>query len=247
MKTLVIDIETSPAVMRGFGLFDQNFGLNQVVDPGGVICFAAKWVGSKKVHFHSEYDAGGRAGVAEASWELYDEADYVVHFNGTSFDTKHLQREMLLAGMGPPSPHKPIDLMRISKANFRWLSNKLQHVSEQLGVGSKLKHEGFDLWNGWMDGDPGAIKRMTRYCKQDVALTEELFLALEPWIPKTARTNMAIGQIGTVCPGCGSRNLKLFGVYRTAVSSYQRYRCNDCMRVSRGGPRLEKANLTALS
>ena len=247
MRTLVIDIETSPAVLRGFGLFDQNFSLEQVVDPGGVICFAAKWVGEKKMHFHSEYGEGGRAGMAGAAWELYDEADYVVHFNGTSFDTKHLHREMLLAGSGPPSPHKPIDLMRISKANFRWLSNKLQHVSGQLGVGSKMKHEGFDLWNGWMDGDAGAIRRMTKYCKQDVLLTEQLYFALEQWIPKTARTNLAIGQIGPVCPGCGGGDLVKHGLYYTPSGSYQRYRCNDCMRISRGGPRLEKAELTALS
>lgn len=247
MRTLVLDLETSPANLLGWGLFDQNFSLAQVIDPGGVICFAAKWVGEKKMFFHSEYDEGGRAGVAKAAWDLMDEADCIAHFNGTSFDTKHLHREMLLAGLGPPSPHKPIDLMRISKANFRWLSNKLQHISEQLEIGSKLKHEGFELWTSWMAGDPRAIKLMTRYCKQDVLLTEQLFVALEQWLPKTVRPNMAIGLAGPACPGCGSSDLKKFGFYYSPTGAYQRHRCNVCLRVSRDSARVAKSTLTALS
>ena len=48
-KVLVIDIETSPNVVYAWGLWDQNIGISQVIEPSRVLCFAAKWVGQKKV------------------------------------------------------------------------------------------------------------------------------------------------------------------------------------------------------
>ena len=58
MKTLLIDIETKPHKAYCWGLFDQRIGLNQIVEPGGTLCWAAKWLGdpSSKIMFGAEWD-----------------------------------------------------------------------------------------------------------------------------------------------------------------------------------------------
>lgn len=234
LKILTLDIETKPALVYTWGLYDQNVGLNQVVDPGGVICFAAKWNHQKKVLFHSEYGPDGALGMARAARELMDQADVIVHWNGLSFDEKHLHALMIRHGLKPPSPHRPVDLMRITKSRFRFLSNKLQHVAEQLEVGSKLKHTGFDLWTGWMDGDEKSIRLMERYCKQDVRLTEDVFNELRDWIPaaKIPTQPLVDGVLGNVCPHCASPDIRKDGFHFTpSGAKYQRYRCRACDKV----------------
>ena len=52
-KILVIDIETAPASGYIWKLFDVNVSLSQLIDTSKVICFAAKWIGDKKVIFSS--------------------------------------------------------------------------------------------------------------------------------------------------------------------------------------------------
>src|SRR5690242_13408889 len=144
MKALVIDIETSPNLAHVWGLFNQNVSINQLRESTQVICWAAKWVGKPGVLFASDHHDGHEV-VVQQAWELIDEADSLVTYNGANFDTKHLNREFLLAGLAPPSPVLQIDLLRTMRKQFRFTSNKLDHVSQQLGVGKKVKHEGHEL------------------------------------------------------------------------------------------------------
>jgi len=85
--------------------------------------------------------------------------------------------------MTPPSVVKDLDLMSIVKANFRFPSNKLDYVAQALGVGSKVKHSGFDLWIGCMAGKESSWREMKKYQIQDVVLLEELYQVLLPWLP----------------------------------------------------------------
>jgi hypothetical protein len=48
-KILFLDIETRPATALVWGLFDINVALNQIVDPGGTMCFGALWGGTRKI------------------------------------------------------------------------------------------------------------------------------------------------------------------------------------------------------
>ena len=226
MKILILDIETRPNLAYVWGLWDQIVGLNQIVDVGSVISFAAKWYEQKNVMFHSDFHDGHEEMVKRA-WELIDEADAVVHFNGKAFDMKHLQREFLLNGLPPASPHKDIDLLTTVRSRFKFPSNKLDHVAGQLGVGNKVEHEGFDLWVRCMAGEKKAWDKMKRYNVQDVRLTEKVYVILRPWI--TSHPNRAVydGRIYT-CPTCGSNNYQKRGKRHTNAHSYQQFQCNDC-------------------
>jgi len=226
MKTLVIDIESQPSLAFVWQLFQTNVGINQVEMPGSVICFAAKWVGEKKIHFHSDFH-DGHSEMVERAWTLLDEADAIITYNGRAYDCKHLQREFLLEGLGKPAPHIDIDLLLVMRKNFKFASNKLDFVAQQLDLGSKTKHAGFDLWKGCMEGDAKAWALMKKYNQQDVRLTEELFEATKEW--NHMLPNYALHGQSDGCPRCGSTTAPVSrGFNYTKTSKNRRYQCKDC-------------------
>ncbi len=226
MKILTLDIETSPALADVWSLWKQNVSLSQLRAVTKVISFAAKWHGKPRVEFHSDYHDGHDEMVLQAH-RLWDDADVVVHFNGRTFDMPHLRREFLLAGLTPPSPVQEIDLLQVVKRNFRFQSNKLQHVSTQLGLSGKVQHEGHELWVKCMAGDAAAWSRMRRYNKGDVVLTEQLYDRLVPWISNHPHRGLYVEE-DFVCSNCGSDDLERRGYRYTAVSKFARFACRGC-------------------
>jgi len=178
----MLDIETTPLQVYTWGLWDQNIGINQIIKSTEMLCFGAKWLGEKSVNFKSVHHNGKKA-MLEELHKLMDEADALVGWNSASFDHKHINREFLENKMTPPSPTKDLDLMTIVKANFQFPSNKLDYVAQKLGVGSKVKHSGFELWIGCMNDDKKAWAEMKRYQIQDVQLLDNLYDILLPWFP----------------------------------------------------------------
>jgi uncharacterized protein YprB with RNaseH-like and TPR domain len=181
MKTLFLDIETTPMQVYAWGLFDQNISIDQIIKSTEMLCFGARWLGEKKVTFRSVHHDGKKT-MLEDLHKLMDEADVLVGWNSAGFDHKHINREFLENGMMPPSTVKDLDLMSVTKANFLFPSNKLDYVAQKLEVGAKVKHSGFSLWLRCMDGDKKAWKEMKEYQIQDVNLLVDLYDILLPWL-----------------------------------------------------------------
>jgi len=223
-KVLIWDLETSPAILFGFGLWNQNHGINQIIEPSRVLCFAAKWLDRKGIQFYSEFHTGPADMISQA-WRLLDEADVVVSFNGIGFDTKHMNREFLLAGLGPVSPFVDIDLLRINRANFKFLSNKLAYVTQAVGLPSKLETGGMDLCKRVLDNDPAAWAKFRRYNIRDVVVTERLYLLLAQggWI-KGVHAGLFSGDMST-CHACGSSDLTPVGVIYARASAWPKALC----------------------
>lgn len=186
MKTLFLDIETTPLQVYTWGLFDQNISIDQIIKSTEMLCFGARWLGDKKVIFKSAHHDGKKA-MLEELHKLMDEADVLVGWNSAAFDHKHINREFLENKMTPPSPVKDLDLMSITKSNFLFPSNKLDYVAQKLEVGAKVKHSGFKLWIDCMNGDDKAWKEMKKYQIQDVNLLVDLYDILLPWFVSGGR------------------------------------------------------------
>lgn len=246
MKTLLLDIETAPHRVYAWGLWDQNIALNQIEEPGYTICWAAKWYGEKSIDFASIHK-DGRVAMLEIIWTLLDDADCVVHYNGTRFDIPTLNQEFVKEGLPPPAPYKQVDLLLTARRRFRLPSNKLSYVSEYLGYGDKVKHKGMDLWRECMQGDDKAWKTMEEYNKRDVELLEKVYGRLLPWVNNHPNVALYDGDVEHSCPRCGSHNVQRRGLAHTATLTYQRYHCNDCGSWSRervnNMPKEKKANL----
>lgn len=224
-KILVIDIETSPAMGYFWSILNTNIGINQIVDVSKVICFAAKWIGDKKIHFYSNQKNTHKKMINEA-WKLINQADAVIGYNSQSFDMKVLNKEFLINDMPPPSPYKNIDLLKTVKGKFKFISNKLDHVSRELQIGRKTSHNGFELWQACMENDSKAWSLMEKYNKQDVKLTEDLYNKVKSWLVTPFNWNDHSND--AVCPNCGSKHLICNGIYRSKTGSYQKYKCTSC-------------------
>jgi hypothetical protein len=238
VKKLFIDIETSPNVVYAWDLFNQNIGINQVIEETRIICVAYKF-DDGRMQFQSEWGDGHEAMIRRV-WSAVDVADALVHYNGRSFDEKHLNREFLQAGLDRPSRCETIDLMLAVKYQFRFASNKLAQVSKQLDIGEKIKTD-FDLWADVLNGDEAAQAKMEKYNKKDVALLVELYNKMLPWIDRHPNVALYEDNPSGVpqCTRCGNpADLVKGGFRHTTAGKFQLYKCNACGSVSRGFRRL---------
>lgn len=227
VRILTLDIETKPGMSRHFGMFNQNFSLAQVVEPVQLLSFGAKWLGDKTVLHFSEWE-DGFDGMVRAAHALLTEADVLVTYNGDSFDVKHLAWEFARLGLPRPKPFKTIDLLKVVRREFRPMSKKLDFVASELGLGQKVKHDGFALWMRVIDGDEKARRDFKKYCVQDVRLTEKLYLRLLAWLPSGVNLPL-IASNDKGCPVCGSPRLNSEGDSTfTALTEYALYSCPRC-------------------
>lgn len=231
MKILLCDIETGPATAFVWGLFDQNISIDKIIDTSKVICWSARWHGETKMMSSGSKTDGHRT-MIRSMHALMSEADAVVTYNGNRFDLPVLNREFLMAGMKPPAPYKSIDLYQTVKRKFRFLSGKLDFVSQQLGLGNKVRHAGFEMWVKAMAGDEAALRAMKRYNVQDVVLLEKLYDRMLPWIAN--HPNAGAYDDRDACPHCGEEKLQKRGVQVTRDTKYVRYQCGACGAWSRG-------------
>ena len=240
MRILLLDIETAPNLVYSWGLWDQNIAINQIVKPGYILCWAAKWYGKRDIMFSSLHESL-KQDMVERIHKLVDEADAVVHYNGVKFDMPWLNQEFLLNGLPPPSHYADIDLLKTARGRFKFPSNKLDYVAQQLDVGRKIKHIGMDLWTGCMNEDSASWAKMKRYNKQDVKLLEKVYVKLLPWIKSHPNWGTHINPENPTCRNCGSSKIKENGIQYNTTLSYKRYKCLDCGAPLRGRTSHEKA------
>ena len=227
MKILLLDIETSPNVAHVWGIWQQNVGLSQLLESSYTMCYSAKWLGDDQIYFDSVQKSEPKS-MLEGIHGLLEQADAVVHYNGTKFDMPTLNKEFIIHKMNPPPPIKQIDLLRVVKSQFRFPSNKLDYVAQRLSLGKKKDHEGHILWVKCMNGDKKAWKTMEEYNIQDVILLEKLYKKLLPWIKSPINLNIMKDRNGFNCPTCGKNHLISKGFSYTTTGAYQRYQCKAC-------------------
>lgn len=226
MKLLILDLETAPNLAHVWQLYDQNISLSQIIEDDYILSWAAKWLGENEIFYASRQKSSSKKMLAKM-YKLLEEADAVIHYNGKRFDIPWLNREFLLNGWTPPSPYKQIDLYQTVKSTFRFPSNKLDYVASRLGLGSKIKHTGHELWVRCIEKDPVAWEMMQEYNIQDVLLTEKVYNKLLPWI-KGHPNHSTMAEDSFVCPNCGGTHLQKRGYAHTLSSTYQRFKCLSC-------------------
>lgn len=220
-KILLLDIETAPATAYVWSLFDETVNLDRLITPSRMLCWAAKWYRGGRGAWHVADERGGRKGLLEPLHALLTEADAVITYNGDRFDLPKINGEFVKEGMSPVPPTPSIDLYKTAK-QFGYQSNKLQFVSQHLGIGEKVETGGFKLWADVMAGDATAWAKMLRYNKQDVALLEKLYDKLRPYI----KAHPALHRGG--CPSCGSQKVQKRGVRMTKACAIERLHCQGC-------------------
>jgi DNA polymerase elongation subunit (family B) len=223
-KILVVDIETAPAEFWGWGMFNQNFGVNQIKKSPYILCVGAQWLGDKDVMMFSKWEHGTE-GMLQAISDLITEADMIIGKNSERFDVPWLMTEFVKYGITIPPPTTHLDLEKIARKNFRFLSNKLEYIVDYFGVGKKINTHGFELWEAVMEGSEVARRKMLRYCARDVKITGKLYLKMRPAIPNHPHMGFTPKK---QCGACGSHHVHVSKWRRTKAMRIQQLHCQTC-------------------
>jgi uncharacterized protein YprB with RNaseH-like and TPR domain len=241
-RILVIDIETSPIMSYHWRLFDENIGIDQILEDSTIISFGAKWIGDPKMIY---MDTGGRgAGKVRDDkplmgplWNLLNDADIVVAQNGQAFDVKRINARLIYHRMPPYSPVRQVDTLLTSKRLFKFTSNKLEWVAPHLTDVQKSKHPkfpGIELWKECLKDNPEAWKEMKKYNLLDVIACEKVYLQQLPWNDRHPNVSTYDWRAELACPRCNSHALEAEGYRVLQAGVYAQYRCQDCGSWSRG-------------
>lgn len=241
MRILLLDIETLALHLRGWGTFDQTIPINMISKDGEILCWSAKFVGEKKEYFSAMWQEGGTKAMLRKLWALMDEADVVAGWNSKAFDVKWVFGQFLIYKMKPPSPFKQLDLMRVTKQNFKLTSYKLSFVLEKLGLANKENAGGWETWEGCENGDIRSKRIMEKYNRQDTRVLEPLYHRLLPWIKNHPNRNLHGDTNG--CINCGADRLQRRGSSRTATGVFDRFQCQACGKWQRGEKQRAASNL----
>lgn len=237
-KILIFDIETMPDLMQVFKHLprvDDWPGQSLKASINSVLCIGYKWLGEKNTKIirlwdHKEWSksVNNDAPILKEFAKIFNEADAIVTQNGKKFDIKFLQTRYVINGLNPLD-HKVLhlDTKQIAKRYLYSIGNRLDDLAEITSSEKKLENGGWSLWEKCWHRDSKALKLMERYCKQDVATLEQVFLKLRPFITQIPNANMWKAE-GNVCPACGSLNVKKDGFRTYKEKKVQRLRCGEC-------------------
>ena len=230
----VIDLESSPWSAYCYGSMHEPIVI-QITDYTQILSMAWRKHGEKKTRYIGQNQLLGYVPgelndreLVEQICDILKDADYIVGHNGDQFDIK-LIRERVMFHRLPPFPDIPtFDTKKMVKTTSHLPSNKLQIVTEFLGNGGKLAHNGTDLFINCMKGDEKAWKINEKYNKQDVDITYQDFLDILPY-SKLTSAQQAFGD-GIRCknPQCLSLNLQKSKLRKVVGGYKQQYQCQDC-------------------
>lgn len=235
MKQLFIDIEISPSLAAVWGLWGQDINLDRLLNDSEVLSWAAKWRGEEEV-WYSSLGMTSKKKMLREIYEMMDDADVIVHYNGDRFDIKILNMEFMLQGWPPPGSYKSLDMLKVMKKQFRGTSNKMDYWLKKLGLQPKVKHRGFSLWVDCMNKVPGAFEELEEYNIGDIPTLESLYDRVLPWIHN--HPNRSVFDEKLCCPTCGSAKYQSRGVYVTQAGKYNRFSCTECGKWFRGSKQI---------
>lgn len=229
-KRLFFDIETSPNI----GLFweagyKKNIDYSNIIKERAIICICYKWEGEKEV-FSLNWDSKqDDKKMLEKFIEVADSATELVGHNGDKFDLAWIRTRCLFHKIPMFPKYTTIDTLKVARQKFRFNSNRLNYIADYLGIGQKIKTE-YSLWKDiLLKKDKIAMEKMIKYCKKDVSLLEQVFVALKGHIEAKTHYGVIFGEDRGSCPECGSDDLIKSKKVVTATGLIRiQYRCKTC-------------------
>lgn len=252
-KVLILDIETSPAVVYVWRAYKENVAPKQVIEHPTILSFAAKWLGDEDCFYMENRPTDGRL-VKKAFYislnGLLDIADIVVAQNGVRFDLPKIRGEIIRQGIAPFSPVKVVDTFLVARKEFGFLMNSLEYLGNVLDCDVKKKdHQkfpGFLLWKECLAGNEEAWEEMREYNIADIKSLEEIYLKMLPWMRYHPNVAIYANAEKPCCTKCGSDQIHYRGYAYTNVGVYRKFQCKNCGGWSRTRYAENKKNVNLL-
>jgi len=234
MKTLFIDIETSPNI--GF-FWRSGYKLNiqpeNIIKERAIICICYKWMGEREVHSLTWDNKQCDKSMLKKISKIILDADEIVGHNGDRFDIKWINGRLLKHGLDPLGQLTTTDTLKISRKMFNLNSHKLDYLGKYLKLGEKLDTGGFNTWKKvCLDKCENSLKKMVKYCKQDVKLLEKVYKKILTYGNSINKGRILHGK-ELSCHSCGSLDVISHGyAYRKNGLKKKRVQCKDCRFIS---------------
>ena len=134
VRTLLIDIETSPITGYTWSTFDAS--VLKILEPSKVLSVAWKWLDEDETFCKTIADFKGyKKGVVDdkkliqLAWELLNEADIVIAHHGKKFDLPKLAARFIYYGLAAPASYQVVDTKQVASTKFKFDSNRLNIVT----------------------------------------------------------------------------------------------------------------------
>jgi hypothetical protein len=231
IRRLFFDIETSYYVVRSWRIgYRVNLNHNSIKEQKQITCISYKWQYEDKVHTLT-WEKGEKR-MLDKFIKVLGQADEIVAQNGDNFDIKQLRTRCIANGVLMFPTYRTLDTLKKARQYFAFASNKLDYIGDFLQVGKKMDTGGFDLWIDVVENKSlKALNKMVKYCERDVALLEDVYFVIAPYIYHN--TNFAVLKGGELweCPECASDNVKMYRTYTTPLGVVRRnMKCGDCKK-----------------
>lgn len=237
-RVLFYDIETKPLQAWVWDTGKQFVSHKQLVKEYsryGIICITYCWNDGKAAkHIDWGYDDQNTGKVVAEFDEIAKTADYCIGKNSIRFDVKMINAARMFAGLPglPEWSRQQEDLEKQMRRYFRLPSQSLDYISNQLGLGGKIKME----FQDWIDiceknsNGKKSLSKMIKYGKKDVEDTRHLWNKLSTHFePKfNLSKHNEYGAAG--CKHCGSLDLISNGsmLLPSTGERVNKYNCRSC-------------------
>lgn len=234
-KILFLDIETLHSLMACFGIYDQTIPHGNILAEWKVATVSWKWAHEKKFHSLVSDIKKGSNIIADINdsillktfYDVLCEADIVVGHNISAFDMKKLKARFIQLGFPPlPLPkNAEVDTLLHARREFGFTSNRLDYIAKYLGLKGKMSTPA-NLWLDVLAGDKKALQIMAKYNVQDVAVLEQVYYKMVPWMRNHPNFNLWTSD--KCCTNCGSTHLNAKGQRIFSNGLNDRYQCQNC-------------------
>lgn len=229
-----IDIETSPMLLWGYGLFNQNFSIEQIEESGQITSICILKEGDKEVYSKGWDFSDGKGCdkdlLIESSNKLKD-ADIIIAQNGDSFDIKWLQWRLNGHSLESLKNLLTLDTLKMSKKVFRPPSHKLDFRSKEYGFGGKIDQTFKDII-AVAKGDKKKQELRIRYNVKDVVDMRKIFWRELDYYDLPAKVlnvlNRFVKETRPFCMKCAVRRQRRFEVSRKKIKHTFKHVCNNC-------------------
>ena len=177
---LYIDLEVSKSMMFNYGLRVPSGYINpdDLIKPFYIICWVASYMGQDKVFSgcvtQEQALAWDDGEILAPLRELVDSADIIAGHNVDAFDVKKLNTRLLLNGIEPVTGKKTLDTLKMARSKFAFESNRLDYISQKLGLRPKDHIDNRDWLKIVTTGDAPTLKKILKYCRKDVSIGKDV-------------------------------------------------------------------------
>jgi predicted RNA-binding Zn-ribbon protein involved in translation (DUF1610 family) len=233
-RRLFFDIEVSGNLVWSWTVGHKvNIGAENIIKERAIICICYKWEEEKEVYGIYWDSKQNDKKLLQQFVEIAGQADELVGHNGDKFDLAWIRTRCLFHGIEMFPKYTTIDTLKVSRAKFRFNSNRLDYIAKFLGLGGKIKTE-FNLWKDIvLSNSKPAMEKMIKYCKRDVTLLEKVYKLMGGHIEARTHYGVVFGQDRGSCPECGSNELTRHKTKVTATGLKKiQYQCKNCGKYS---------------